>query len=731
MKRKVIVSFAVVSLFLVLWSPTIFSALVVSHGQLGSSAEQLKTKLSSLHLGSPSLKYPTKTQDVSNSVIQNGGFEQGLTGWTSAGDGFLAVSGNNSHSGNYSLEISSSISQQAYFYQYVNFPNASFAFSFWVFRVDPNSWTACYLDRDWDGNTARVVSSLVIQNDTIELNAWDNPYAPGRQVFNYDVTVGVWHNVTFLANATLGTQNFYVDGNLIENLKSSSGNVFNPDMLLFGDVSNGACNGTFYFDDITLNALGTANLPTPPSATITPFLAEVLGGQSQIFNSSVKGGSPPYTYQWYIGNAYANDSHPVSGAINPTYNFTAPLSPGTSWIISLLVTDSAGTQNWPYSWVNEPGWEPVFHEPVYFAVEPVPVAPLANVNASIYGLETPPTPSPAGENFTVEIHLRNATATNAPDGVAGVEVHFHFGNILDYCKPIGFTNELGQPASALVGPVLYGYNAGFYDDNFDLIATPPYTNATQYVVAAATNTGPWNGNDGLVAKITFQITGQPSQNMSQPDFYAPLQIGFGELVDSEGNDIGVSGAQGSLRIDGTDPLSAVTAEVRVASLNLNSTSRWGAGYIELPEGFNASEIDTSSLRRNGTVQVDPSAKVIYGDFGDDSAPEAMVEFNRTQLSHLIQSSGEAWGNVTLTMSGQLLSGTQFTGSCQTCVVSLVGDVNCDGTVSSQDLQLLAKAYNSHPGDPNWNDNADFASPWGIINLADLVKIAVTYGQHKQ
>jgi hypothetical protein len=727
MKRAVIVTFFLVTLFLVSESPTtIFSVSVGtgSHSQPGFSAKQLTANLSPLPLVSPSSQSPINTQDVSNSVVQNGGFEQGLTGWAHAGDGFLAVSDNNAHSGNYSLEISSSISQQAYFYQYLNLPNTSFAFSFWLFRVDPNSWTACYLDRDWDGNTARVVSSLVIQNDTIQLNAWDNPYAPGRQVFNYDVTVGVWHNVTFLANATLGTQNFYIDGNFIENLKSSSGNVFNPDMLLFGDVSNDACNGTFYFDDITLNALDTANIPTPLSATVTPHYAVVSGGQSQLFNSSVTGGSPPYTYQWFLG------SYPISDATNPTYNFTAPLPAGAYYSISLLVTDSTGTQSAQFSLsASATVWVPVSNPTVYYSVEPIPVTPLTNINASINGLETPPTPSPVEENFTVEIHLRNATSTNAPTGVQGVEVHFYFANILDYCKPIGFTDELGRTGGALVAPVIYGFAVGFYDDNRNPIANPPYTDATQYMVAAASTSRQWYGNDGLVAKITFQITAQPSQRMGQPDFYVPLQIGYGELVDSNDNDIALSVAQGTLRIDATDPLSAMTAEVRVASLNLNSMSKCCAAYIELPEGFNVSEIDTSSLMLNGTVQVDPSAKVIFGDFDNDSAPEAMVEFNRTQLLHLIQSSGIAWGNVTLALTGQLLNGTQFTGSCQTCVVSLMGDVNCDGKVSFQDAQLVANAYNSHPGDPNWNDNADFAAPWSIINLADLVTVAVNYGQH--
>jgi hypothetical protein len=241
-----------------------------------------------VHVAAPSSQSRAITQAVSDSVIQNGGFEQGLTGWANAGGGLLAVSADNPHSGNNSLEISSSISQQAYFYQFLNFPNASFAFSFWVFRVDPSSWTACYLDRDWDGNTARVVSGLVIQDDTIVLYCWDKPYAPGRQTFNYDVTVGVWHNVTFLANATLGTQDFYIDGNLIENLKSSSGDVFSPDLVLFGDVSNGACNGTFYFDDLALNALDAGNAGSPTSQTLLKVVNPVTGDEWLNFTADDK-----------------------------------------------------------------------------------------------------------------------------------------------------------------------------------------------------------------------------------------------------------------------------------------------------------------------------------------------------------------------------------------------------------------------------------------------------------
>jgi len=294
----------------------------------------------------------------------------------------------------------------------------------------------------------------------------------------------------------------------------------------------------------------TANLATPLSVTVTPHCLVMSGGQSQLFNSSVTGGSPPYTYQWFWGTYPFNG--PISGATNPTLNFTAPNGSGKYYIFSVFVTDSAGTHSTDGVMV----WEPASDAPVYCSVEPVPAAPLTNVNASINGLETPPAPSPVGENFTVEIHLRNATATNVPGGVQGLEVQFYFGNILDYCKPIGFTDELGQTGSALIGPVLESEEAGFYPDkllsfNPDRITKPPYTNATCYMVAAASLTGPWNGTDGLVAKIAFQITGQPSQSMGQPDFYAPLQIVYGDLanmVDGNINYIPPSVVQGTLLI---------------------------------------------------------------------------------------------------------------------------------------------------------------------------------------
>ena len=205
----------------------------------------------------------------------------------------------------------------------------------------------------------------------------------------------------------------------------------------------------------------------------------------------------------------------------------------------------------PYSWGSH---YPTLGAPVYISVEPVAVSPLINVNASVNGLEVPSSQFAVGQNFTVDIHLRNATATNVPASVTGVEVHFDFSNILNYCKPIGFTSMIGQPGGVLAGSdVNYALN-GFYDRNGIHVDPPGYYQATQYVVAVVGVASPnssskWNNDDGLVAQITFQLTGQPSKALNQSDFYSQLHITYAELCDSNANYIPYSVVQGTLKID--------------------------------------------------------------------------------------------------------------------------------------------------------------------------------------
>lgn len=65
-----------------------------------------------------------------------------------------------------------------------------------------------------------------------------------------------------------------------------------------------------------------------------PIPGLMFTGQSITFTSTISGGHPPYTYQWYLNDA------PISGATSTTWTFT-PAAAGT-YIVYLRVRDNKG-----------------------------------------------------------------------------------------------------------------------------------------------------------------------------------------------------------------------------------------------------------------------------------------------------------------------------------------------------------------------------------------------------
>ena len=55
------------------------------------------------------------------------------------------------------------------------------------------------------------------------------------------------------------------------------------------------------------------------------------------------------------------------------------------------------------------------------------------------------------------------------------------------------------------------------------------------------------------------------------------------------------------------------------------------------------------------------------------------------------------------------------------------DINKDGTVNILDIFIVANAFGSKPGDPNWNATADLNKN-DIINILDVFKVAMDYGK---
>jgi parallel beta-helix repeat protein len=183
----------------------------------------------------------------------------------------------------------------------------------------------------------------------------------------------------------------------------------------------------------------------------------------------------------------------------------------------------------------------------------------------------------------------------------------------------------------------------------------------------------------------------------------------------------------------------VTAAVYVDpnTLNLRSEGKWITAYVQLPQGYGAADIHSSSIRLNGTISPVLDAKYDFVtnsseylvDHNNDGILERMVKFNRTEVSESIFSKGIRYGNVALTLTGQFYDNTPFEGS-DTIMVRMPGDVNGDGFINTQDLAWIGKTFGAKVGEPLYNIQADFNSD-GIIDTFELATVGKNFGKTYQ
>jgi parallel beta-helix repeat protein len=105
---------------------------------------------------------------------------------------------------------------------------------------------------------------------------------------------------------------------------------------------------------------------------------------------------------------------------------------------------------------------------------------------------------------------------------------------------------------------------------------------------------------------------------------------------------------------------------------------------------------------------------------------------QSTLTFIWNTTGLPCGNYTLSASAEDIQGevnaqnNAFTlGIVQ---VSVPGDINGDFNVTNADVAVLTNAYGSSYGDARWNPNADINGN-GVVDLRDLVILALHYGQH--
>jgi hypothetical protein len=131
-----------------------------------------------------------------------------------------------------------------------------------------------------------------------------------------------------------------------------------------------------------------------------------------------------------------------------------------------------------------------------------------------------------GSTFLLNVSLYNATVSNVPNGIAGIEIHLSWDNSV--IQPLSFVNLITASDGVFPGAaVLYAIAPGFFDNSSARISSPPYTNATTYEVAAGTLGSPWWGN-GKIVVINFTVVAVGKSDLS---------LTFTDVTDALANEV--------------------------------------------------------------------------------------------------------------------------------------------------------------------------------------------------
>jgi hypothetical protein len=130
-----------------------------------------------------------------------------------------------------------------------------------------------------------------------------------------------------------------------------------------------------------------------------------------------------------------------------------------------------------------------------------------------------------------------------------------------------------------------------------------------------------------------------------------------------------------------------TVDVDPNTLNLKSKGEYVTCYIELPEGYDPTDIDVGTVTLNNVLEAE-SHPTSVGDYDMDGIADRMVKFGRTQLiAHLAGIEGSSlWlaergneippiqhgGEFDVIVNGQLTDGTPISGTDVINVINTVG-----------------------------------------------------------
>jgi len=524
--------------------------------------------------------------------------------------------------------------------------------------------------------------------------------------------------------------------------------------------------------DGTYSIIGAG--PPPLSVTITPPAATVYVGQSVPFGSTVNGGIPPYTYQWFLNGS------PAPGGTSNTWTFT-PATNG-SYTVSLNVTDNNGTTAESnvasVTVMPPPGETRIYVDPAEIGNLTMGPSSTFYINITIanatdleicdfnltydssvlrwIGIDISkvqdqyPTASIMLDNNAgfVWVSLNYSIPINANVPTQIVRMHFHVeaygATVLDLQDtqlldseghPIThqqldglFINIIRDVAVTNVVPSTNFIYQGWIDNinitvknlgNItEIFNASAYYNSTLIAIVPIVNLAP--GNE-ITGTIPWNTTGVPEGNYTIE--------GVASTVPFETN------TTNNIYVDGTVQVTTITHDVAIT--NVTTTRNWvykgnpvnitvtAKNLGNVSESFNVSAYADSNLI--GTIPLNDLA----------SGAEVALTFQWNTSSALLYHNYTMIGTASI-VPFEYNTANNIYNASGTVTVRFVGDINGDGKVDGKDITIVSLAFASHgpdgfmhrypgqPASPNWNPDADINFD-NVVDGKDIVLVAINFG----
>ncbi len=547
-------------------------------------------------------------------------------------------------------------------------------------------------------------------------------------------------------------------GALIWSYKTGSSCVWSSPAVSDGVVFVGSDDGKVYaFYDL--------------SVTISPSSATLDVGQSRLFTSSVSGGTPPCSYQWYLNDA------PVLGATSATWTFT-PASAG-SYRVYVNVTDSAGIRakyNTASVTVNPAlslsiGWAPsatfmdVGQSKLFTATVSGGTSPYSYqwyLNGTLVSGATSSTwsfaPSSSGLK-NIHVNVTDGAGYRKKSDVASITVNpAPSVNV----SPGSVAMDVGQ--SQLFGASVSGGSPPFtyrWYLNGSLIPGAINSTWTYAPTSSGSSTVYARISDAAAATVTSNsvpVTVNLAPSVVVLPSSATLNIGQSQLFTSV-----VSGGTPAFMYqwylddlpvsDATDATWTFTpSSAGSYSVYVNVSDSVGVQAISdianVTVGFH--DVAVTNVTSSKTIVgqgYNLSITVTATDFGDYTENFNLTFYadttviaaqiitlageNSATVTYTWNTAGFAYGNYTLSGYAEPVLGdtntTNNTFNDGWVVVTIPGDVDGNGVVSILDVVKITAIYASKEGTPGFNPNSDINDD-GEITILDIVICTSHYGE---